>query len=85
MQVRGVSEVLSRLLETGLVNGQQALLPDGGGLSPAATGVMEQARTAVVLSAHLIADNVRICKYQEGGLLTRFSTLKNHSAIIPTR
>ncbi|CAM9688556.1 unnamed protein product, partial [Laminaria digitata] len=57
-QVRGVSEVLSRLLETGLVNGQQALLPEGQGLSPAATGVMEQARTAVVLSAHLIADNV---------------------------
>ncbi|CAM9663917.1 unnamed protein product, partial [Scytosiphon promiscuus] len=56
-QVRGVSEVLSRLLETGLVNGQQpALLAGGMELSPAATGVMEQARTAVVLAAHLIAD-----------------------------
>ena len=53
-----MSEVLSHLLETGLVNGQQALLPGGEGLSPSATGVMEQARTAVVLSAHLIADNV---------------------------
>lgn len=84
MQVRGVSEVLSRLLETGLVNGQQALLPDGGGLSPAATGVMEQARTAVVLSAHLIADNVCICKHQKGGQLP-VSLLKNNSAIIPTR
>ncbi|CAM9325540.1 unnamed protein product [Pylaiella littoralis] len=55
-QMRGVSEVLARLLETGLVNGQQALLPGGLELSPAATGVMEQARTAVVLAAHLIAD-----------------------------
>ncbi|CBJ26385.1 conserved unknown protein [Ectocarpus siliculosus] len=56
VQVRGVSEVLSRLLETGAVNGQPGLLPGGQELSPAATGVMEQARTAVVLAAHLIAD-----------------------------
>ncbi|CAN0272495.1 unnamed protein product, partial [Ectocarpus fasciculatus] len=56
VQVRGVSEVLSRLLETGSVNGQPGLLPGGQELSPAATGVMEQARTAVVLAAHLIAD-----------------------------
>lgn len=57
--MRGVSEVLSRLLETGSVNGQPGLLPGGQELSPAATGVMEQARTAVVLAAHLIADKVR--------------------------
>ena len=53
-----MSEVLARLLETGLVDGQQALLQGGLDLSPAATGVMEQARTAVVLAAHLIADKV---------------------------
>lgn len=53
-----MSEVLARLLETGLVDGQQALLPGGHDLSPAATGAMEQARTAVVLAAHLIADKV---------------------------
>ena len=53
-----MSEVLARLLETGLVDGQQALLPGVLELSPAATGVMEQARTAVVLAAHLIADKV---------------------------
>lgn len=56
-QVRGISGVLSHLLETGTVNGQAALLPSGD-LSPAATGVLEQARTAVVLAAHLMADKV---------------------------
>lgn len=46
-------------METGSVNGQVALLPGGQGLSPAASGLMEQARTAVVLAAHLIADKAR--------------------------
>lgn len=47
-------------METGSVNGQAALLPGGQGLSPAASGLMEQARTAVVLAAHLIADKARL-------------------------
>lgn len=59
-----MSETLSRLLETGSVNGQAALLPGGQGLSSAATGLMEQARTAVVLAAHLVADKARF-KYLE--------------------
>lgn len=58
MQVQGVSTALCGLLETGLVHGQPALLPGGEGLSPAATGVLEEARTAVVLAAHLMADKV---------------------------
>lgn len=66
-QVRGVSESLTSLLKTGLINGQRALLPGDAALSPAALGVMEQARTAVVLSAHLVADKVRKTIFLEGG------------------
>ncbi|CAM9400550.1 unnamed protein product [Ascophyllum nodosum] len=56
LQMRGVSETLACLFETGSVNGRAALLPGGLGLSPEATGVMEQSRTIVVLATHLVAD-----------------------------
>ena len=56
--MRGVSETLACLFETGSVNGRAALLPGGLGLSPEATGVMEQSRTIVVLATHLVADKV---------------------------
>lgn len=57
VQVQAVLEVILRLFETQSINGQPAV-GSGGELSAAALGALEQARTAVVLAGHLVADKV---------------------------